>query len=172
MTKYCGTKGGTRRHESVFDGKRYTGAGDRAGRLQNSEQGPAAFQPAQRRGDAGGFLRYLDEQQSDPAFQNKQQDDSEFHAGVPDKRLQDLLHGLEFAADENEKRRAGTKLQQSRRIRREAKDEVKRLELIVRFFDEPNPKNTLNKMRQLLGKQRKEEEYLNGERHYNNRMPE
>ena len=92
--------------------------------------------------------------------------------GMEDKRLQDLLHGLEFAADENEKRRAGTKLQQSRRIRREAKDEVKCLELIVRFFDEPNPKNTLNKMRQLLGKQRKEEEYLNGERHYNNRMPE
>ena len=50
--------------------------------------------------------------------------------------------------------------------------EVKRLELIVKFFDEPNPKNTLNKMRQLLGKQRKEEEYLNGERHYNNRIEE
>ena len=88
------------------------------------------------------------------------------------ERLQDLLHGLEFAADENEKRRAGTKLQQSRRTRRQEKDEVKRLELIVKFFDEPNPKNTLNKMRQLLGKQRKEEEYLNGERHYNNRIEE
>lgn len=50
--------------------------------------------------------------------------------------------------------------------------EDKRLELIVKFFDEPNPKNTLNKMRQLLGKQRKEEEYLNGERHYNNRIEE
>ena len=50
--------------------------------------------------------------------------------------------------------------------------EVKRLELIVKFFDEPNPKNTLNKMRQLLGKQRKEEEYLNGDRHYNNRIKE
>lgn len=89
-----------------------------------------------------------------------------------EKRLQDLLHGLEFATDENEKRRAGTKLQQSRRTRRQEKDEVKRLELIVKFFDEPNPKNTLNKMRQLLGRQRKEEEYLNGERHYNNRIEE
>ena len=39
--------------------------------------------------------------------------------GIEDKRLQDLLHGLEFAADENEKRRAGTKLQQSRLIRRQ-----------------------------------------------------
>lgn len=34
-----------------------------------------------------------------------------------EKRLQDLLHELEFAEGENEKRRAGTKLQQSRRIR-------------------------------------------------------
>ena len=89
-----------------------------------------------------------------------------------EKRLQDLLHELEFAEGENEKRRAGTKLQQSRRTRRQEKDEVKRLELIVKFFDEPNPKNTLNKMRQLLGRQRKEEEYLNGERHYNNRIKE
>lgn len=35
-----------------------------------------------------------------------------------EKRLQDLLHELEFAEGENEKRRAGTKLQQSRRNRR------------------------------------------------------
>ena len=111
------------------------------------------------------FLNYIDQIRHD--YQEARD-----AVGMEDKRLQDLLHGLEFAADENEKRRAGTKLQQSRRIQREAKDEVKRLELIVRFFDEPNPKNTLNKMRQLLGKQRKEEEYLNGERHYNNRMPE
>ena len=92
--------------------------------------------------------------------------------GMEDKRLQDLLHELEFAADENEKRRAGTKLQQSRRERRQKKDEVKRKELIIKFFDEPGNKGTLNKMRQLLGKQRKEEEYLNGERHYYKRVDE
>lgn len=92
--------------------------------------------------------------------------------GMEDKRLQDLLHELEFAPDENNKRRAGTKLQQSRRERRKKKDEVKRLELIVKFFDEPGNKGTLNKMRQLLGKQRKEEEYLNGERHYYKRVDE
>ena len=92
--------------------------------------------------------------------------------GTEDSRLQDLLHELEFAPDENNKRRAGTKLQQSRRERRQKKDEVKRLELIVKFFDEPGNKSTLNKMRQLLGKQRKEEEYLNGERHYYKRVDE
>ena len=111
------------------------------------------------------FLNYIDQIRHD--YQEARD-----AVGMEDKRLQDLLHGLEFAADENEKRRAGTKLQQSRRTRRQEKDEVKRLELIVKFFDEPNPKNMLNKMRQLLGKRRKEEEYLNGERHYNNRMPE
>ncbi len=90
--------------------------------------------------------------------------------GVEDKRLQDLLHDLELAKGENEKRRAGTRLQQSRRERRRNKDEVKRLRLVVEFFQEPAHKNTLNKMRQLLGRQRKEEEYLNGERVYKPRV--
>ena len=84
--------------------------------------------------------------------------------------LQDLLHDLEFAEGENEKRRAGTRLQQSRRNRRRKKDEMMRLELVVQFFDEPTQKSTINKMRQLLGKQRKQEEFLNGERHYNKRV--
>ena len=89
-----------------------------------------------------------------------------------EKRLQDLLHELEFAEGENEKRRAGTKLQQSRRNRRRQKDEMMRLELVVQFFGDPTPKSTINKMRQLLGKQRKQEEFLDGERHYNPRVRE
>ena len=87
-----------------------------------------------------------------------------------EKCLQDLLHDIEFAEGENEKRRAGTRLQQSRRSRRRQKDEMMRLELVVQFFDEPTQKSTINKMRQLLGKQRKQEEFLNGERHYNKRV--
>ena len=87
-----------------------------------------------------------------------------------EKRLQDLLHDIEFAEGENEKRRAGTRLQQGRRSRRRKKDEMMRLELVVQFFDEPTQKSTINKMRQLLGKQRKQEEFLNGERHYNKRV--
>ncbi len=90
--------------------------------------------------------------------------------GKEDKRLQDLLHELEFAPDENNKRRAGTKLQQSRRERRRRKDEMMRLELIVNFFSEPAHKSTLNKMRQLLGRQRKQEDFLDGDRHYNPRV--
>lgn len=86
--------------------------------------------------------------------------------GVEDKRLQDLLHEMEFADGENAKRRAATKLQQSRRERRRQKDEVQRLEPVVNFFNELNHRNTLKKIEQLLGKQRKVEEYLNGERVY------
>ena len=55
--------------------------------------------------------------------------------GVEDKRLQDLLHEMEFADGENAKRRAATKLQQSRRERRRQKDEVQRLEPIMRYTE-------------------------------------
>ena len=77
---------------------------------------------------------------------------------------------MEFAENENAKRRAATKLQQSRRERRQQKDEMMRRELVVDFFNEQANKGTLNKMRQLLGRQRKQEEYLDGERHYNPRV--
>lgn len=90
---------------------------------------------------------------------------------LEDKRLQDLLHELEFATDENEKRRVSTKLQRSRRERRKAKNEAKRLQLIVDFSNETDSRKTLNKMRQLLGRQRKEEEFLNGEKVYYPRAP-
>lgn len=91
---------------------------------------------------------------------------------IEDMRLQDLLHEMEFAEDKAERNRVATRLQRSRRERRRQKDEVKRLELIVQFFEDQTPKSTINKMRQILGKQRKQEEFLNGERHYNKRVDE
>lgn len=89
---------------------------------------------------------------------------------LEDRRLQDLLHEIEFAPGKAERNRAATKLQGSRRARRENKDEVKRYERIVKFFEEQNNKRTLNQMRQLLGQQRKEEEYLSSERVYKPRV--
>lgn len=59
-----------------------------------------------------------------------------------------------------------TRLQRSRLERRKNKDIVDELEDIVKFFEELNHKNTINKMRQLLGKQRKTEEFLSSERVY------
>lgn len=89
---------------------------------------------------------------------------------LEDRRLQDLLHELEFAQDKAERNRVATKFQRSRRERRKQKDEVQRLELIVNFFNEQNNKNTVKKMRQLLGRQRKEEEFLKGKRVYKPRV--
>ena len=86
--------------------------------------------------------------------------------GEEDKRLQDLLHEMEFAKDKVERNRVATKLQRSRRNRRENKDIVLMNEKVVEFFNEPKNRDTLNRMRQLLGQQRKEEEYLMGERTY------
>lgn len=83
-----------------------------------------------------------------------------------DKRLQDLLHGIEFSETRSEADKVTTKLRRSRKLRREYKDAVKRYQLIVEFFNDQNNKATLNKMRQLLGRQRKEEEFLNGKRVY------
>ena len=40
----------------------------------------------------------------------------------------------------------------------------------VKFFEEQKNRDTLNRMRQLLGQQRKEEEYLDGERVYKPRV--
>jgi hypothetical protein len=87
-----------------------------------------------------------------------------------DRRLQDLLHEVEFAPNKAERNRSATKLQQSRRRRRECKDIVKKNEKLVKFFEEQKNRETLNRMRQLLGQQRKEEEYLASERTYKPRM--
>ena len=87
-----------------------------------------------------------------------------------DKRLQDLLHEMEFAPDKAERNRVATKLQHSRKERRRNKDTVKLNEQVVKFFEEKGHRDTLNKMRQLLGRQRKEEEYLFGERVYKPRV--
>lgn len=83
-----------------------------------------------------------------------------------DKRLQDLLHEMEFAANKAERNKVATRLQRSRKERRRNKDIVKLNEQVVRFFEEKPHRDTLNKMKQLLGRQRKEEEYLFGERVY------
>lgn len=56
--------------------------------------------------------------------------------------------------------------------RRRQKDEVMRLELIVSFFDEPQNKKVLNNLRQLMGRQRKQEEFLNSKREYKPRVKE
>ncbi len=90
--------------------------------------------------------------------------------GREDKRLQDLLHEMEFAPDKLARNRVATKLHYSRVERRKNKDIVTENEEIVTFFK--NQKSVINGMKELLGRQRKKEEYLNGERTYKPRENE
>ena len=92
------------------------------------------------------------------------------NVNTEDKRLQDLLHEIELAPSKADCNRAAGKLRESRRIRRENKDEAKLYEQVVRFFEDQANRRTLNQMKQLLGRQRREEEYLFGEREYKPRV--
>ena len=89
---------------------------------------------------------------------------------VEDKRLQDLLHELEFSANAKERNRVASKLRESRRIRRENKDKVLLLEYTIQFFDDKQNRDTLNRLTQLLGKQKKQEAFLQSARTYTPRM--
>lgn len=90
--------------------------------------------------------------------------------GKEDKRLQDLLHELEFTENFKEKNQVATKLKDSRKTRRENKDRVLMLESVVKFFADPQNRKTLNQMEQLLGRQRKQEKILLSERTYTPRI--
>ena len=99
--------------------------------------------------------------------------DYQYSSGIvseEDKRLLDLVHEMEFAADSKERNRVATKMHNSRVLRRQNKDIVKQSELLVKFFEEPENRKVLNKLRQLLGRQRKEEEYLASDRTYKPRV--
>lgn len=111
------------------------------------------------------FLNYIDQVKSEYEMAHEA-------VGKEDKRLQDFLHELEFAKDRSERNKISTKFQRSRQERRRQKDEVQRLELLVEFFNSQNHRNTFNKMRPLIEKQKKREEYLDGERYYKKRVEE
>ncbi len=92
--------------------------------------------------------------------------------GDEDKRLQDLLHALEFSQDKYSMHREALKLWDSRNRRRRSKDTVQLCENIVQYFQSPAGKQTLKDLQQLLGRQRKTEQYLEGHREYRKRMVE
>ena len=62
-----------------------------------------------------GFLDYVDQIKAE--YQSARE-----AVGKEDKRLQDLLHELEFAEDKAARNRVATKFQRSRRERRRQKD--------------------------------------------------
>lgn len=92
------------------------------------------------------------------------------NVATEDKRLQDLLHELEFTESYKEKNQVATKLKNSRKERRVNKDKVLMLENVINFFADSQNRKTLNLMEQLLGKQRKREKMLLSERTYHTRV--
>ncbi len=83
-----------------------------------------------------------------------------------DKRLQDLLHKIEFEPAAKERNKACTKLHKSRIERRKYKDMVEETEDLVNFFEDPQNKKVMDKMTQLLGKIRKVEKYHQDRKYY------
>lgn len=91
--------------------------------------------------------------------------------GEEDRRLQDMLHALEFAPNKKERNKVATQFQRSRKTRRKAKDEVLALEKIYNFWKDPQNKPMLRRLKTLIQQQKELEEYLEGDRYYIERMP-
>lgn len=79
---------------------------------------------------------------------------------LQEKLTQDYLHSLELdELKRDERSKVATKLAINRKDRRYYKDRVEELEPIVQFFEEPQNKKVLDKMKQVLGVVRKSEAY-------------
>ena len=90
--------------------------------------------------------------------------------GEEDKRLQDLLHALEFAPNKKERNKIATQFQQSRRRRRKAKDKVMELEKVYEFQKDQANRPVFKKMKATITQQKGNEQYLSGPREYKKRV--
>ena len=99
------------------------------------------------------FLNFVTDAQSQYRFCSEE-------AETQEKLTQDYLHSLELddlKCDERSK--IATKLMINRKDRRYYKDRVEEFEPIVQFFDDPQNKKVLDKLKQVLGQVRKAENY-------------
>lgn len=75
-----------------------------------------------------------------------------------ERLTQDYLHQLELGdLDYRERAKVATKLAECRKLRRASKDTVEILEPFIEFIDSGKGKQTMNLMREALGKTRKAE---------------
>lgn len=99
------------------------------------------------------FLNFVAEVQSQYRFCSEE-------AEIQEKLTQDYLHSLELdGLKRDERSKIATKLMINRKDRRYYKDRVEEFEPIVKFFDEPQNKKMLDKLKQVLGQVRKAENY-------------
>ena len=99
------------------------------------------------------FLNFVAETQSQYKFCSEEVNNQ-------DKLTQDYLHSLELdGLKRDERSKVATKLAVNRKDRRYYKDRAEELEPIVQFFEEPQNKKMLDKLKQVLGVVRKSEAY-------------
>lgn len=78
-----------------------------------------------------------------------------------DRLTQDYLHKLELDdLDYRERAKVATQLAKCRQLRRASKDTVEILEPFIDFIESDKGKQTMNLMREALGKTRKAEQYM------------
>lgn len=90
--------------------------------------------------------------------------------GEEDRKVQTFLHDTEFAPDRNERNKVATRLQRSRRKRREAKDIVQLYENVYKFYLDRSNQNFIKSLRKLFNDQRMMENYLFGKREFKKRV--
>ena len=99
------------------------------------------------------FLNFVSEAQSHYKFCYEEME-------TQDKLTQDYLHMLELDDLKcSERSKLATKLAINRKDRRYYRDRVEELESIVRFFEDPQNKKVLDKLKEVLGQTRKAENY-------------
>lgn len=99
------------------------------------------------------FLNFVSEAQSHYKFCYEEME-------TQDKLTQDYLHMLELDDLKcSERSKLATKLAINRKDRRYYRDRVEELEPIVRFFEDPQSKKVLDKLKEVLGQTRKAENY-------------
>lgn len=83
-----------------------------------------------------------------------------------DRALQDDVHAFEFAETDEEAARLGIEFSAKRKERREHKDEAYRYEEGARFCGDKDNKMFLDRIRSMIDRQERREEYLDGDRFY------
>jgi len=78
-----------------------------------------------------------------------------------ERLTQDYLHQLELEnLNYRERAKVATQLAECRRLRRASKDTVEVLEPFIEFIDSDKGRQTMNLMREALGRTRKTERYM------------
>lgn len=105
------------------------------------------------------FLKYCDKEYKDCVTQVYKYD----------RMNQDFLHDIEFAHNYDEHCKIATRVHKQRNDRRAMKDRVEFVEKVAKFYSDKQNKQFIDRLKNLLADQKKAEEYVLNERHYNRR---